>query len=855
MRKSLPLMLLALMLACVMLACSLAACTPEGPGEDQTTQGESTQEGTTQGETTQGDTTEEPTTEAPTTDATTEEPAPESKSVVVDFNAVDATALGKLFSGPNNLTVTVETDEDGEQYAALTTTGATNDPFVEFGMKKFYKAAGVKSISADDFKYVMLKVRNISCSNGTFELFFYAGQVAAPTADMMTTSSYDLSHNDWQYVLFDLSSFEGWTGTVNGFRFDYMTGALAAGETLHIAEIQFLESDEAYYKMMDIDWDQVGIHASEQGKAEADKLLNAVTKPTTNYDSYTPESAEHEDASLSLWFDHLYNRTPQATNQSNGKVTYQIQLAKNEIEGCQFLLGSENGAQGLKVYVSDFTNANGDTLTTELFWGYYFNVEGERVIEALPPVSYTPNQFYLDWANGGNAASSQIPVLQKYDGFDIKAGENQAFVIKATSKPDSAAGEYSATLTVVDQSGNEVKKATVFAYVWNFELPEASSCKTLMDLNAFNVYVSYYDWNGELTNAAGKNLPWTYYDYLLANRVCAYSLPFNNEDGSFSANGIVEYLDNPRVVAFQTLGWTKEMNATNVSRAYEFLSQKQEWLDKAYFYPVDEPLTVQRLDDINNYGKMLAENFPGYHLIAPMHVNYNVPGGDYFSYVSEYVTAWCPKTFFYNTFAEWYGDRELTYECSIINEIKLGSFRERMWKEQEGGDELWWYVTRRPQDPEITLTVNTDAVNVRTMFWQQKLYNVDGFLYYLVNDWDNGSTKWYVATEDEFLLGMDVLHEVNPSLGVNVYSNGILLYSGAYFAQPEPIGCIRLECVRDGIEDYEYLTILEEKYGKDVVDAIINKWTTSIGEYNTDIEQFRELRAQLGALVEAAVNQ
>ena len=53
-------------------------------------------------------------------------------------------------------------------------------------------------------------------------------------------------------------------------------------------------------------------------------------------------------------------------------------------------------------------------------------------------------------------------------------------------------------------------------------------------------------------------------------------------------------------------------------------------------------------------------------------------------------------------------------------------------------------------------------------------------------------------------------------------------------------------------EDFEYLTILEEKYGKDVVDAIINQWTTSVGEYNTDQEQFNALRAQLGALIESA---
>ena len=855
MKKSFPIILLALVLVSVMLACVLVACGP-GNGPDTPTTESTTEDPTTEPGTTETETeTETEPGDTSTEESTTEPVVPEIKGVVADFNAISQSSLEKCFSGANQVEVSYGQDDDGEVYVALTTTGASSDPFVNFSYKKFSKAEQTGNVSADEYKYVMLKVRSVGCSSGTFELFYCAGAVTGATGGIMTTSSFDLENTGWQYVLFDLSAVDHWSGNVNGFRFDYMTGAQGAGETLHIAEIQFLESDDAYYKMFDIGWDEVGVIAGEQAKTEAEKLLGSITKPTTKYDSYTPETADKEDASLNLWFDNLYNRTPQTTNTSNGKLTYQIQLAKNEIEGCQVLIGSANGAEGLKVYISDFTNAQGDTLKTQLYWGYYFNVDGERVIDPLPPVTYTPEQGMLEWVNGGNGGGEQMPLLQKYDGFDIKAGENQAFIIKATSLPGSAAGEYTATLTVMDKDGNEVKKVTVFAYVWNFELPEATSCKTLMSLGAFDIYLSYKDWGGDLRNSAGKNLYQGYYDFLLANRVCAYDLPFDNADGTFSANGIVEYLDNPRVVAFQPLGFSKPLNGTNVTNAYNFLSQKQEWLDKAYFYPVDEPLTVQRLDDINNYGKLLTDNFPGYKLIVPMHVNYNVTGGDYFSYVSEYVNVWCPKTFFYNTFAEWYNDRTLTYGCSIITEQKLGSFRDRMWEEQKNGDELWWYVTRRPSQPEITLIIDTDAVNLRTIFWQQKLYNVDGFLYYLVNDWTNGTTKWYVpSAEGEFMYGMDALHEVSAENNVDVYGNGILLYSGVYFAQTDPVGSLRLECVRDGIEDFEYLTILEEKYGKDVVDAIINEWTTGVGEYSTDTEQFNALRAKLGALAEAAAN-
>jgi len=534
-------------------------------------------------------------------------------------------------------------------------------------------------------------------------------------------------------------------------------------------------------------------------------------------------------------------------------ISYLIQMAKNETEGCQFVLAPASDVAGLKVYVTDFKNANGDTLKTDLHWGYYFNILDEMLIDPLPPVTYTAEDGMLDWVNGGNGRGDTIDNLQKYNGFDIKAGQSQSFVLKATTTADSKPGEYTATLTVVDANGKEIKKATVFTYVWNFDLADASACKTLMDMSAYEVYMTYFDFAADLSNDRGSNLSEIYYNFLLDYRVNCYSLPFSNDDGKFSDSRLLKYLNNPRVQAFQPLGWAKELTPEYVANAYAFLSQSEEWLEKAYFYPVDEPGSVNRLNDINYYGKMLEEHFPGYKLIAPMHVNYATSEGDFFSYVTGAVNVWCPKTFFFNTFAEWFENEELYYGTTIQLEEKLGSLRDRFWAEQEAGDEVWWYVTRFPNDPEITLIINTEAVNIRTLFWQQKLYNVDGFLYYLVNHWGNGSDRYWIPSADKWYQGMDAMHEINNNYPYEVYGNGILIYSGVYFAQTDPVASLRLESVRDGIEDFEYLTMLENVYGKDVVDAIITKWTTGLGEYSTDADAFRELRAQLGALVEKAV--
>ena len=84
----------------------------------------------------------------------------------------------------------------------------------------------------------------------------------------------------------------------------------------------------------------------------------------------------------------------------------------------------------------------------------------------------------------------------------------------------------------------------------------------------------------------------------------------------------------------------------------------------------------------------------------------------------------------------------------------------------------------------------------------------------------------------------------------------MLIYPGFKVALDylEPVGSLRLECVRDGIEDYEYFTILEEIIGKDKVDMIINEFTTSVIDYSTDAELFTALHEAIGSLIEAELN-
>ncbi len=809
---------LALILTVLTVITILVACTVVSSDETTAAQTEAVTPPVTEADTPPDTLPEETTVIAPEPIVDPETTAPETETAEPDPVGVrlNDEKVIKHFSGANGVAVS-HVEAEGEGYVVkISSTGASGDPFVSFGYNNYRKMVKADRVLAEDYQYIILRVKAENCSSAKFELFYCVGSVTGATGDCVLQSSFNNASDEWQYIVFNMAGANGWKGQVNSFRFDYQLSTAAADETMYISAVWFAKDIEEMRAIT-----QKGIknpfevETDPEVEQKVEELL--ATPEKAPVPDNTKLNASAEDASLSLWFNHAYINNPAEDITSTDWNTYQLRLAKNESEGVHMFLVSENGHGGLTVSVTPFRNADGAELKTELMYGYYFDdVEGKTLVDPIP------------WVKEGQT-------------FDLAAGRSYMYIIKATSAADSPAGEYTATVTVTDANGSEIKKATVSAYVWNFVLPEETSCKTQMDLSWYNIYVAHECWEGD-DSLLYKN----YYDLMLANRICAYTLPYNTK-GDFSDSRIVEYLDNPRVTAFNPIGWKEEVTVGRVQSAYAFLSQKQEWLDKSYFYMVDEPLNKQHLDLINEYGTMLKEHFPGYKMMAPEHVNYvwdTESRVDNFSYVQDSINVWCFKPYFFTTFEEYNYDKSLTYWMTPKLEANLGTFAERMYAEQAEGDELWWYVTRRPESPEITLLMETEAVRHRILFWQQKLYNVDSFLYYLVNDWyeigeNNGVNKKYENTP-----GAD---------GFDCYGNGVLLYCGQDFDVYGAVESIRMETVRDGIEDFEYLTMITELYGKDVTDAIIHRLTTSLSNYNTDTDHFTDLRIALGNIIEAAL--
>ena len=78
----------------------------------------------------------------------------------------------------------------------------------------------------------------------------------------------------------------------------------------------------------------------------------------------------------------------------------------------------------------------------------------------------------------------------------------------------------------------------------------------------------------------------------------------------------------------------------------------------------------------------------------------------------------------------------------------------------------------------------------------------------------------------------------------------MLLYHGGYIGRlHECVESIRLESIRDGIEDYDYFDTLDAKYGEGTSTLLIKQITTSLGDYNSDPELFNRIRLAAGDLI------
>lgn len=160
-------------------------------------------------------------------------------------------------------------------------------------------------------------------------------------------------------------------------------------------------------------------------------------------------------------------------------------------------------------------------------------------------------------------------------------------------------------------------------------------------------------------------------------------------------------------------------------------------------------------------------------------------------------------------------------------EAKMQFFRDR----EKAGDQVWIYTCLAPKGKYMNRFIDYPLLDVRLLHWANFKYNLPGYLHW-------GFSYWQA----------DPFKDLEPNWGGSTYlppGDSHITYPG----KAGPLSSIRLEAMRDGIEDYELLRLLEKKNPKlarEICDSIVR----SLTDYTLDPAQFRKARAQLISALE-----
>ena len=225
-------------------------------------------------------------------------------------------------------------------------------------------------------------------------------------------------------------------------------------------------------------------------------------------------------------------------------------------------------------------------------------------------------------------------------------------------------------------------------------------------------------------------------------------------------------LGEPRHVTRILLRGAYGNTVEKVRRFYE-VAKTHGMGDRAYVYGFDEWADVGRYDAIKETYDELKKAAPG--IKACSTVVHPVPP------IDQTIDAWCPA---------------LCYEYPEYKQAR------------ERGQEVWYYEGGCPYDPYPTHELlDVPAVEARAFFWIAWRYQYTGWLHWELNVWSNnvdGDKRW-------------------PEVPWNPARSGVRNGEvGRIYPGPDatPLPSVRLENMRDGIEDYDVMWLLREQARK-----------------------------------------
>ena len=432
--------------------------------------------------------------------------------------------------------------------------------------------------------------------------------------------------------------------------------------------------------------------------------------------------------------------------------SWDVELAGNEVESFQLLvLAGDDELKQVEVSVSPLTRSDGRTLKAPTA-----QVSPMGFVETKKP-PYLAN--YVGW--------HPDPILDFLPSVDVKAGEMQPIWIRVKASAGTPAGEYRGEITVKPANASPVKLA-LCVKVWGFDVPADRHLPTALGLSAGRIMPVY----GGIT----RELWHKYCDFTLRYRLDPGSIyqpdpPALDDIIRWNGRGLaafnILYVPSPAGLKAND-PYPEDAKQKIMEKLDAFIPKIRErgLVEKAYIYGFDEvrPESFNAMKDIFS---TIKAKYPD---VLTMTTAYDDTYGKSTG-LSE-IDAWVPLTPKYDM-------------------ARAADARSR-------GKRVWWYICIVPKAPYANWLIEYDAIDTRSLMGLQTAkYQPDGFLYYAINRWPLSKKP---ITEGPYT-------DWNPASYYDNNGDGSIMCAG-----PDgPLATIRMENIRDGIEDYEYFWVLRRE--------------------------------------------
>lgn len=409
-------------------------------------------------------------------------------------------------------------------------------------------------------------------------------------------------------------------------------------------------------------------------------------------------------------------------------------------------------------------------------------------------------------------------------------------------------GIYRGTITV-SQDGKPLQELNLELEVYNFSLTDETPLITYMNISR-GWLAGFYDKPSESEEM--EKLTQTYYDFIYDNRMEPWfndmllpeiTLGDNKVTVSFDDEKYQYYMNtlNTKRVLLNAFPGSlrRQLDAAPFSDTFNrqvqsYLSQvgeyfqKHGWQDRLVFNsPIDEPRSLEAYEDTRRWADLVHRAVPG----APF-LSTRTP---------------VPPT---REHPEWGTLRGHVDNFSIHgNHMNNPEVKRVIREEQAKGGELTWYISCDQGYPQPNYFIDAPALDLVMVPWITARYGMDGILYWALNFWSQTPNPWLDAGtfHSGFLC----------SGGWVLNGEGSLLYPGdhteRYTGQPNvegPVSSIRFELLREGIEDYVYLSMLKDAGAEGFAEEQVRSLVIDVSAFSRNLDELYQVREKMARQLE-----